>query len=98
MKKTIFSLAGLLAAVLAGSLLFFALDLKRGYADLGAKRQRIRDLEQRNAELKEENRKRQERLDKLRHDQRQQELEIRERQKKVRQGETTFVLHDQQDQ
>ncbi|MEK7403526.1 MAG: septum formation initiator family protein [Acidobacteriota bacterium] len=98
MKKTIFSLAGLLAAVLAGSLLFLALDLKRGYSELGAKRQHIRDLEQRNAELKAENRKKRERIDKLRYDQRQQELEIRERQKKVRQGETTFVLQDQKKQ
>jgi len=96
MKPAILRFAAVLAAVLLGSFLFFALGVPRDFAALKQKQKQIRELQRQNTDLAREIQKKRERIEKLRGNRTEQELEIRERQKLLRPGETTFILQDQE--
>jgi len=56
---------------------------------------RIRQLQAENAAIEKENRAKRDRIERLRNSRSQQELEIRERLKLLKDKETTFILQDQ---
>ena len=64
----------------------------QGLQTLIEKRREIRDLEERNANLKRENERRKERIHRLQESRSEQEMEIRKQLKLQRPGETTFIL------
>lgn len=79
-------IALLAAAVLRGP---------HGMDALAGKRKQIQTLQERNATLAAENERKRLRIERLKHSRAEQELEIRERLKMLRPGETQFILPDQ---
>ena len=71
-----------------------ALRGPRGIPALLEKRREIRQLEEQNAATAAEIERRKERIDRLRHNSTEQEMEIRKQLKLLRPGETTFLLPD----
>ena len=67
----------------------------QGLSALEEKRREIRALEEQNANLARDIEAKKQRIERLKHDSRTQELEIRKRLKLQREGETSFVLPDQ---
>jgi cell division protein FtsB len=65
------------------------------FSPLRTKREEIRKLEKRNAELAREIELRRQRIHRLQENPAQQELEIRRQMKLVRPGEKVFILQDQ---
>lgn len=82
----------LLLLLAAGAALFFALGAPGELARWQQQRKQIRRLEQSNAALAQEIQARRERLRQLRSSPSRQELHIRQQQKRVRKGETLFIL------
>jgi len=78
--------------LLAGSVLFFVLDVPQAYARCLERWRQIEELERANAQLMAEIRSQRERLRQLLNDPEQQELYLRERHKRVRPGDKVFVL------
>jgi len=74
---------------------YVALRGPQGLPALEEKRREIRKLEEENAALQRENEYRQERIKKLQDNPSAQELEIRQKLKLLRPGETSFILPDQ---
>jgi cell division protein FtsB len=68
--------------------------LQQGVPALIQKQQQIRAREKENADLAREIETRRERIKRLREDESEQELEIRQRLKLVRPGEKVFILQD----
>jgi cell division protein FtsB len=68
--------------------------LQQGVPALIQKQQEIRAREKENADLAREIETRRERIKRLREDESEQELEVRERLKLVRPGEKVFILQD----
>lgn len=64
----------------------------QGLETLIEKRREIRELEERNANLRRENERRKERIHRLEDSRSEQEMEIRKQLKLQRPGETTFIL------
>ena len=64
----------------------------QGFQTLIEKRREIRQLEERNANIKLENDRRKERIKRLEESHSEQEMEIRKQLKLQRPGETTFIL------
>jgi cell division protein FtsB len=64
----------------------------QGLPVLMEKRREIRELQEQNADLARENEIKRNRLERLRRSQAEQELEIRQRLRLSRPGETTFIL------
>jgi cell division protein FtsB len=64
----------------------------QGLQTLIEKRREIRDLEERNANMRRENERRKERIRRLEESRSEQEMEIRRQLKLQRPGETTFIL------
>ena len=64
----------------------------QGIQTLIEKRREIRELEERNANIKIENERRKERIRRLQDSRSEQEMEIRKQLKLQRPGETTFIL------
>jgi cell division protein FtsB len=69
-----------------------ALRGPNGIGALAEKRRQIRDLQEQNASLDAENKRKRDRIELLKTSRPAQELEIRERLKLVRPGETQFIL------
>jgi cell division protein FtsB len=95
MKSAVARWGGLLAAAGFGIFLIFALRVPQGFAQLSRKHEEIRQLQRSNADLSRENAMKRDRINKLRGNRSEQELEIRERLKKLRQGETSFIIPEQ---
>lgn len=85
-------------AALAGLGAYATLMLRgpQGFSALTEKHQQIRSIEEQNAELERDIEAKKARIERLKHDTSAQELEIRKRLKMQRQGETQFVLPNQQ--
>ncbi len=64
----------------------------QGLQTLIEKRRAIRELEERNANLRRENERRKDRIHRLEDSRSEQEMEIRKQLKLQRPGETTFIL------
>jgi cell division protein FtsB len=91
------------AAYLAGVLLlavygFVTMRGRDGVQALMDKRERIRRMEERNANLARELEARRDRITRLKESQSEQELEIRQRLKLVKPGEKVFILQDHANQ
>lgn len=71
---------------------YVALTGSQGIPALRAKWTEIRQLEEENANLKRDNEYKKGRIERLKNDPAEQELEIRKRLKLQRPGETTFIL------
>jgi cell division protein FtsB len=83
-----------IAVALAAFYAMFAVRGPNGFSALMNKQQQIRHLEKTNADLAREIEARRERISRLKEDQTEQELEIRQRLKLVRPGERVFILQD----
>jgi cell division protein FtsB len=71
-----------------------ALRGPNGVNALAEKREQIRKLQEENASLAADNKRKRERIELLKNDREAQELAIRERLKLLRPGETQFILPD----
>ena len=80
---------------LAGTYGFIILRGPQGIPALKEKWSQIRQLEEENATLQRENEYRRSRIQKLQSNPAQQELEVREKLKLLRPGETSFILPEQ---
>jgi cell division protein FtsB len=83
-----------LLVILAGAYGWMFLSGPQGLQTLIEKRREIRELEERNANIRLENDRRKERIRRLQESRSEQEMEIRKRMKMQRPGETTFILPD----
>ncbi len=72
-----------------------ALRGPQGIPALMEKRREIQLLQEQNADLQKENERKRDRIVRLNESQAEQELEIRNRLKLLRKGETSFILPDQ---
>ena len=81
-----------MAVLLAGALLFFLLDVPAAYARCWEQWRQIQAMTRDNAEIARKIQARRERLCRLKEDPGEQELYLRQRQKRVRPGEKIFVL------
>ncbi len=82
----------LLVVVLATAYGWMFLAGPQGLQTLIEKRREIRQLEERNANIRLENDRRKERIRRLQESRSEQEMEIRKQLKLQRPGETTFIL------
>jgi cell division protein FtsB len=83
-----------MAAIVLGVVALIALRGPQGFHTLAEKRSEIRQLQEQNADLSREIERKKNRIQRLRNSQAEQELEIRERLKLMRPGETQFILPD----
>jgi len=81
-----------LLVILAGAYGWMFLSGPQGLQTLIEKRREIRELEERNANIRLENDRRKERIRRLEDSRSEQEMEIRKRLKQQKPGETTFIL------
>jgi cell division protein FtsB len=81
-----------LLVILAGAYGWMFLSGPQGLQTLIEKRREIRQLEERNANIRLENDRRKERIRRLQESRSEQEMEIRKRLKQQKPGETTFIL------
>ena len=94
MKNTIRRTVFLLIAGVIGVYGYLALRGPQGLPALRAKWAEIRKMEVDNSNLEHENQYRRERIQKLKENTAEQELEIRKKLKLLRPGETSFILPD----
>ena len=92
MKSSVAKLGYGVAVLIAASYAF--VTLRGGIPALIQKQGEIRTLEKQNADLAREIEFRRERIQRLRGDESEQELEIRQRLKLVRPGEKVFILQE----
>ena len=92
MKSSVAKLGYAVAVLIAASYAF--VTLRGGIPALIQKQREIRTLEKQNADLAREIEFRRERIERLREDESEQELEIRQRLKLVRPGEKVFILQE----
>jgi hypothetical protein len=95
MKKILAPVTFLAIAVVVGIYGYLALSKPQGIPALHGKWNEIRKMEEDNAALQRENEYRRKRIDKLRDNTSEQELEIRKKLKLLRPGETSFILPEQ---
>lgn len=81
-----------IAVILACAYGWMFLSGPQGLQTLIEKRREIRQLEERNANIKLENDRRKERIRRLQESRSEQEMEIRKQLKLQKSGETTFIL------
>jgi cell division protein FtsB len=91
-KSSAAKLGYAVAVLVAASYAF--VTLRGGIPALIQKQREIRTLEKQNADLAREIEFRRERIQRLREDESEQELEIRQRLKLVRPGEKVFILQE----
>jgi cell division protein FtsB len=91
-RKRIFGI--FLTVAILGAYALTALRGPQGLQALFEKYREIRTLEARNAAAIVENQRRRERIEQLRSNTSEQEMEIRKQLKLLRPGETTFILPD----
>ena len=96
MKSLVVRFAYTIAVLLIAGYAFFALRGPQGIPGLLEKRQQIHELEKRNAVLAREIEQKRDRINRLRDNQTDQELEIRQRLKLVKPDEKVFILQDQE--
>jgi cell division protein FtsB len=84
----------LMVLAILGAYAFVAVRGPNGLTALSEKRSQIRELQEQNATLAAEVQQKRERIERLKHSREEQELEIRERLKLSKPGETTFILPD----
>ena len=82
----------MLVVILATAYGWVFLRGPQGLQTLIEKRREIRELEERNANIKLENDRRKDRIKRLQESRSEQEMEIRKQLKLQRPGETTFIL------
>ncbi len=82
----------MLVVILASAYGWVFLRGPQGLETLIEKRREIRELEERNANIRRENDRRKERIRRLQESRSEQEMEIRKQLKLQRPGETTFIL------
>ena len=92
MRSSVAKLGYAVAVLVAASYAF--VTLHGGIPALIQKQSEIRTLEKQNADLAREIEFRRERIQRLREDESEQELEIRQRLKLVRPGEKVFILQE----
>jgi len=92
LKSSVAKLGYAVAVLIAASYAF--VTLRGGIPALIQKQREIRTLEKQNADLAREIEFRRERIERLREDESEQELEIRQRLKLVRPGEKVFILQE----
>jgi cell division protein FtsB len=85
----------LVALAIMGAYALVAFRGPNGVPALMEKRRQITVLQEQNATLAAENKRKQDRIEKLEHDRSVQELEIRKRLKLLHPGETQFILPEQ---
>jgi len=95
MKKVLSPLVFLLVSALVATYGYLTLRGPQGIPALHGKWNEIRKMEEENAALQRENDYRRKRIDKLRDNTSEQELEIRKKLKLLRPGETSFILPEQ---
>ena len=91
LRRTAFAIGFALAGIYG----YIALRGPQGIPALREKWRQIRQMEDENAKLQQENKDRAKRIDKLQQSPSEQELEIRKKLKLLRPGETSFILPDQ---
>jgi cell division protein FtsB len=94
MRSSVAKLGYALAVLVAASYAFVTLRGPQGIPALIQKQDQIRALEKQNAGLAREIEFRRKRIQRLREDESEQEIEIRQRLKLVRPGEKVFILQD----
>jgi cell division protein FtsB len=92
LRSSVAKLGYAVAVLVAASYAF--VTLRGGIPALIQKQSEIRTLEKQNADLAREIEFRRERIQRLREDESEQELEIRQRLKLVRPGEKVFILQE----
>ncbi len=85
------------AFLLVGMYAVIALRGPNGVSALMEKRKEIQQLENQNATLALENRRKRDRIERLKHNPTEQEMEIRKQLKLLRPGETSFILPEPAD-
>ena len=95
MKKLLSPLVFVLVAAMVATYGYLTLRRPQGIPALQGKWREIRKMEEENAALQRENDYRRKRIDKLRDNTSEQELEIRKKLKLLRPGETSFILPEQ---
>lgn len=83
---------GAVLAILAFACVFFGIRVPQAYMNLRAKREHVRELQQRNDQLRKENDKRKRWIEDLTKNSSEQENVLRERYHKQRKGDTTFII------
>jgi|SRR3954453_22155490 len=94
MKALLRSSNLLVVLIVLGVFALVAIRGPQGFHVLAEKRQDIRQLQEENADLTREIERKRNRIQRLRSSEAEQELEIRERLKLMRPGETQFILPD----
>jgi len=94
LHKTIRRAGYVLAVAVVAAYGWIALRGPQGIEALLEKRREIRQLQEQNAGMVRENKRRRERITRLEESRSEQEMEIRKQLKLVRPGETTFILPD----
>jgi len=94
MNNLLQRIVGILVFVALGTYGVMALRGPNGLSALAAKRKHIQQLQDHNASLAAENETKRKRIEMLRNDRATQDLEIRERLKLVKPGETQFIVPD----
>jgi|SRR3954449_4552933 len=92
MKALLPRFAYAIAVLLLASYAFFTLQGPRGLQALSDKRDRIREMEKRNAQLVKDIERKREHIRRLNENPAEQELEIRERLKLVRPNEKVYII------
>lgn len=95
MRNALGRLVFLIVFVLVAGYGYYALKGPQGIPALREKWNEIRNMEEENAALQRENEYRRKRIEKLKDNPAEQELEIRKKLKLLRPGETSFILPDQ---
>jgi cell division protein FtsB len=78
--------------IVLGAYALFSIRGPNGVHALTEKRKLIRGYQEQNSSLAADNQRRRERIERLKHNRSEQELEIRDRLKMVKPGETQFIL------
>ena len=92
MKSTLRTAVFILAFLLIGAYGVVALRGPQGIPALIEKQQEIRRLQEHNTDLQRDVQRMRERIDRLKHSPSEQQMEIRQRLKMLRPGETDFIL------
>jgi cell division protein FtsB len=94
MRSSVARLGYVLIVLVAASYALITLRGPQGVPALIQKQKEIRELEKQNADLAREIESRRQRIQRLRENESEQELEIRQRLKLVRPGEKVFILQE----
>jgi cell division protein FtsB len=94
MTRSVSKIGYLAAILIAATYAFFTLRGPQGIPALMQKRMAIREMEKRNAELHREVEYKRQKINRLRENKSEQELQIRDQLNLVRPGEKVFIFQD----